>query len=473
MARIFKIRVDDFSVGFGKRLIRIGKLGDTEYNIRMVPLGGFVKIAGMEPDEEPINRAKEAVIKHTTKVDGKESDFSDDLKDDVVEGVDDRSKAMAKSDDPDSHKLPLLAENMDDPNVYCGPDGFNSKPLWQRSLVILGGPVMSFITGVVILCLLGCTFGIPMGKSIARVAQVQPKGEGQRIGLQAGDYIIAMNGIPVHSGEEMVNTIHNSLGKTLVLTIRRSGQVIKLPPAKPRPWMDPKTNKPIIVLKVTNPGALAAMGLKAGDQVATFNGAEVNTVPQFNEFLTRNAGHSFNVVVLRGMDEADIKGIIPTTIAASLPTIDGHEVGILNFNPDSALVHMGFVRSVATGLRFTKSIFIALGDLIKTKQLQSAAGGVVSMANMTSVVRKDGISHVLSMAAQISISLAIFNMLPIPILDGGHLLTFFIEWVRRGKKLTPQWQNAFMMTGLAIIVLLVVLINGKDLWNTIRHNVVQ
>src|SRR6185437_592172 len=61
VARLFGIRVDDFSIGFGKRLVRLGKRGDTEYNLRMLPLGGFVKIAGMAADEEPLVRAKDKV----------------------------------------------------------------------------------------------------------------------------------------------------------------------------------------------------------------------------------------------------------------------------------------------------------------------------------------------------------------------------------------------------------------------------
>ena len=446
MARLFKIRVDDFSVGFGKRLLRVGKLGDTEYNIRAIPLGGFVKIAGMEPDEEPINQAKDAVLKRSS---------------------DDRT-----GDDPDAREIPLLAENRDSGSTYMGEDGFNAKPLWQRSLVILGGPVMSFITGVAILCLLGCTFGIPIGKSIARVAQVQPGGEGQRIGLQAGDYIIAFNGVPVKDGADMVNTIHDSLGKTLILTIKRDGNVMTLPAAKPRGALDLK-NKPVTEVEVLDPTVLAAIGLKAGDQLVKFNGDDIQTPAQFNTILVKNAGKAVKIAVGRGMDGSELKGTIPATIGNDLPTLDQHQVAILNFNPDNALVKMGFRKSVATGWDLTKSIFITLGELVKTKQIQNATGGVVSMASTTSVMVKDGISHVMLMAAQVSISLAIFNMLPIPILDGGHLLSFFIEWVRRGKKMTPQMQSAFMMTGLAIVVLLVVLINGKDILNLLRHNVVQ
>ena len=233
MARLFKIRVDDFSVGFGKRLLRIGKLGDTEYNIRMIPLGGFVKIAGMEPDEEPINRAKDMITKKT---DG---------------------------DDPDSTQIPLLAENTPDPALYDGPDGFNSTPLWQRSLVILGGPVMSFVTGVAILCLLGCTFGVkgaPGSKPLNRVSMVDPDGEGHRIGLRAGDTIVAINGTPITTGEQMISTIHNSLGQPVILTIKRDGDLMTLPVAKPRALKDQTTNKPLLQLTVENHATQGSIG---------------------------------------------------------------------------------------------------------------------------------------------------------------------------------------------------------------------
>ena len=75
--------------------------------------------------------------------------------------------------------------------------------------------------------------------------------------------------------------------------------------------------------------------------------------------------------------------------------------------------------------------------------------------------------------ASLSISLAIFNLLPIPILDGGHLLTFFIEWVRRGKRLTEQQQQAFLMTGLAIIGILFVLISSHDIMRIFTHQLPQ
>ena len=207
VARLFGIRVDDFSIGFGKRLIRLGKRGDTEYNIRALPLGGFVKIAGMEADEAPLIQAKGKIV------------------------------GRGNGDDPDSRQLPLIAENTAEAEPYTAPDGFNSKPLWQRSLVILAGPVMSFITGYVIFCLMGWAAGSPTGHALNRVGDVKPGGAGQAADLRAGDTISAVNGRPITTGDQMITVIHGSLGKPLTLTVLRDGQTLtKI--ATPRPLKD-------------------------------------------------------------------------------------------------------------------------------------------------------------------------------------------------------------------------------------------
>ena len=95
------------------------------------------------------------------------------------------------------------------------------------------------------------------------------------------------------------------------------------------------------------------------------------------------------------------------------------------------------------------------------------------MYQATTLADKNGLAQQVSLLAELSISLAIFNLLPIPILDGGHLLAFFIEWVRRGKKMTDQQQQAFLMTGLAVIGVLFVLIMTKDILRTIQHQLPQ
>ena len=445
VARLCGIRVDDFSIGFGKRLFRICKRGDTEYNVRILPLGGFVKIAGMEPDEAPLVAAKDRVL------------------------------GKPNPSDPDSKGLPLITENIGDGVPYTSPDGFYSKPLWQRSLVILAGPVMSFLFGYIAFCLMGWTVGIPSGKVLSRIGMVSPGGEGQRIGLRTGDVITAINGQPISDGKQMIAVINGSLGKTLTLNVKRGDEMLTKT-ATPQTAME--NDKPVIRTEVIAPGtAGSALGLEAGDTVLLVAKDKVTSADQVAGFLRANAGKAVNLLVSRSTsdDSIPLHGTLPADLSASaLPTLNSHHIGVLKIQPSSEIKHLSFGESVAAGTNATLSIFAHLGEMVRQpSQIKDNTGGIIFMYQVTNVAVKNGLVEEVAIMAQLSISLAIFNLLPIPILDGGHLLTFFLEWVRRGKRLTDQQQQAFLMTGLAIIGVLFVLINSHDIIRTITHQVPQ
>ncbi len=439
VARLCGIRVDDFSIGFGKRLFRIGKRGDTEYNVRMLPLGGFVKIAGMEPDEAPITHAKDRVLRQS-------------------------------ASDPDAGEIPLLAENLGESTPYSGPDGFYSKPLWQRSLVILAGPVMSFVLGYVIFCLMGVTTGIPTGNTLNKVAMTAPGGEGQRIGLRIGDVITSINGQPVTSGEQMVELIHESANKPLTLTVKRGTETFTKT-ATPKPALD-DSKKPVLSVNTVTPGALAALGLQPGDKIAQVNGTDIASADQAQTLLRQNPGKPIDIAVLRHLEETHLKGILPV-VTPNAPTLQAQQIGLLNILPVKEIKRVSLKESFLYGNKTVGDTFLGLAYLIHHREVQKAAGGIIFMYQATGLAVKSGLPDVVSMMASLSISLAIFNLLPIPVLDGGHLLTFFIEWVQRGKRLTDQQQQAFLMTGLAIIGILFVLIMSNDIIRTVTHQLPQ
>lgn len=445
VARLCGIRVDDFSIGFGKRLFRIGKRGDTEYNVRMLPLGGFVKIAGMEPDEAPITNAKNKVL-----------------------GQDTQS-------DPDAGEIPLLAENTGESVPYTGPDGFYSKPLWQRSLVILAGPVMSFVFGYLVFCLMGFTTGIPSGKVLTRVDVVDAGGEGQKIGLHAGDTILAIDGKPLTSGQEMLYRINSSLGKTISLTVSRDGKVYHYV-ATPRPAV--VNGKPVLYTSVVKPGIFGqTIGLQANDTLQRVASDPAESVDQVLTTLHSHAGQAIDIVVTRPTSEEPVTlhGTVPATLAQSvLPELNSHEVGALKIHPSEEVKRIGFVDSLTAGTSAIGFLLTSLGQMVhRPVQIKDNAGGIIYMYQMTGVVAKNGLVEKLNLMASLSISLAIFNLMPIPVLDGGHLLTFFIEWVRRGKRLTDRQQQAFLMTGLAIIGILFVLVMSNDILRTVNHQLPQ
>ncbi len=441
VARLFKIRVDDFSIGFGKRLIRLGKRGDTEYNIRMLPLGGFVRIAGMEADEAPLIQAKE-------KVTGRKG----------------------ASEDPDSSQLPLLAENTAEAQPYTAPDGFNAKPLWQRSLVILAGPVMSFLLGYLIICLMGFTVGLPKGSTLNKIGEVEPGGEGQHIGLHSGDEIVAINGQPIANGEQMVQMTHNSLGHAITLTVLRDGErLTKI--AHTRPMTD-DAGKPILLVLVKVPGTLAALGVRPGDALLAVGQTEVKNDKQALTLLSGAAGKPVQLVVERGAQEVPLSGTVTATSLGTTRLVS-QEVGILKVQMMASTERVGLVQSIHEGNAQIAGIFNNLVTLVRQGQLHKQVGGVIVMYQMTSIAVENGLVQILWLAAQLSISLAIFNLLPIPILDGGHLLNFAIEWVRGGKKMTEEWQQRFMLTGLAIIGTLFIWIMAKNIMQVIFHQLPQ
>lgn len=163
MAKLVKIKVEEFAFGFGPVLVRLFKRGDTEYTIHAVPLGGFVKLTGMEPGEESI------------------------------------------------------------------PDGFQSKPAWKRYLTILAGPFMSFVLAYLVFSTLGLTVGLPTtGEAINRVDLIQPGSRADRAGLREGDVIVKINDERIETGNEMVQIIHDSAGRPLVIVVNRDGRTIRI-----------------------------------------------------------------------------------------------------------------------------------------------------------------------------------------------------------------------------------------------------
>jgi regulator of sigma E protease len=158
------MRVEEFAVGFGPKWLVVARKGDTEYTVRPIPLGGFVRIAGMESHDQ---------------------------------------------DNPP-------------------PGTFFSKPIWQRNAVVIAGPIMSLLLGYVLFSIMGMTVGLDIGKPMNRVAQVLPGTEAERMGLKMGDIIVEINKEPIRDGEHMMKVIHSSPGKRLFVRVQRDGKSVLL-----------------------------------------------------------------------------------------------------------------------------------------------------------------------------------------------------------------------------------------------------
>jgi regulator of sigma E protease len=235
--------------------------------------------------------------------------------------------------------------------------------------------------------------------------------------------------------------------------------------------------KPEWDVDVVSPGSLGSIGLLPGDEIRWLDKAYITPSSQVAQVLNANAGRHVVLKVGRGLDEEDFDFVLPGDYG-SHPAVFSppHEAGILEILPDQQLSRSGLGQSIREGNVVLCNIFITLGELIHEHELQKSAGGPIMMYQATGSAVKDQVEtgfRRLSLVAELSLSLAIFNLLPIPILDGGHILALFIEWLRHGKKMTEQQQQAFLMTGLAIIAVLVVCIYANDILRTVRHQVPQ
>ena len=304
---------------------------------------------------------------------------------------------------------------------------------------------------------------------------MEPGGEGHRIGLHAGDVITGINGKPVTDGKEMIAQINGSLGKPLVLTVRRDGQTLTKT-ATPRPAL--KDDKPVIYTEVVQPGRFGQqIGLQTRDTIRGIGTEKIDGGDQTLRLLRKNAGRPVDIVVTRPTsdDPITLHGTVPAVLKpGALPTLNSHEIGALKIDPSAELEHLSLLDSIRAGNIVMASLFERLGEMVqRPRQLKDNAGGIIFMYQATGVAAKNGMVDKVNLLASLSVSLAVFNLLPIPILDGGHLLTFFIEWVRRGKRLTEQQQQASLMFGLAIIGILFVLIMSNDIIRTVTHQLPQ
>jgi regulator of sigma E protease len=333
-AKLFKMRVEEFALGIGPRLIRVWNDGQTDYTIRALPLGGFVRVAGMEIEDA----------------------------------------AMPGTGAEKVNELP------DEPRPAPDPNGFNSRPIYQRFFVILAGPVFSFLLGWLSLCLVGAVAGYPDQTTVG-VNKVVAGGVADTAGIRSGDTLIALNGVKITKSGDALQTIRDNPGKTIELTIKNT----------------------------------------AGQERA------VTVVPKAETVEGKTMGRI----------GIETKPIILSSKKTDLAT------------------------SFADGNKQVVHWFTTMANLFRTGAIKDSVGGPVAIFKETQQAADTGGALPMLLLGQLSLSLGLFNLFPIPVLDGGHLLLMGLEAVRRRKLTAMQTQRVFM-AGFAVLMLLFAVVMVKD-----------
>jgi regulator of sigma E protease len=412
MARLAGVGVERFSVGFGPVLWRFrGK--ETEYCVSAIPMGVYVNMMG--DDENPLEGGKGATI--------------------------DPRKA------------------------------FNAKPLAARFLIVFAGPAMNFVLAVVIAALMFMLVGRPVAP--AQVGRVVEGGPAAQAGLQTGDRIISIDGAAVPYWEDVARVVQAAGPRALKVVVKgASGErTVDLTPTqtKRRDLFGDEQNVwelgaspyiPATIGDTVSGDPADQAGLKSGDTVTALEGQPVMSWDDLAEKIHQRAGQPTRLEVKRGSET------LPVTVTpkkGKIPGPDGKEVeaGLVGIRPGGTTL---MVRS--NPLTATWEGVVWAGDVTAktaiglykwaSRQIPSnSIGGPIQIATMAGEQARQGISSLALFTAVISVNLFLLNLLPVPMLDGGHLLFFACEAVL-GRPLSVRKREVAQQVGFALLMLLMV-----------------
>jgi regulator of sigma E protease len=415
-AKLFKTRVEKFYLFFDPWFsIFKRKVGETEYGIGWVPLGGYVKISGM-----------------------------------IDESMD--------------------REQMKQPPQ---PFEFRSKTAGQRLLIMTAGVIFNFISALIIYVGVLYAWGETYLPSANVKYGIVTDSAGYSIGLRNGDMFVSVDNLKIENFNEIPSDIILNDRKTI--QVERNGEIISLPipvefiarMLKGEGRLEPRTPfRPYVVSGFGKDSPAKLAGVAEGDELLGIDGNNFQWFDEFQDYLSRNPGGEVTVNAIRNGNQIDIPVVL---------TADGM-LGVGSSRTYSQMfelktVNYGFLASVPAGI---SKGFKTIGDYVKqfkvifskhTKGYESL-GGFITIGSIFPGVW-DWQSF-WNLTALLSIILAVMNILPIPALDGGHVM-FLLYEVITGRKPSDKFLEYAQITGMIILFGLLILANGNDILRLIRN----
>jgi len=418
VARLSGVGVERFSIGFGPVLWRI-KGKETEYCLSAIPMGGYVKMMG--DDENPLEGGK------TDAVDPKKS--------------------------------------------------FNLKPVWVRFLIVFAGPGMNFVLAVLLTALAFMVWGRPVVPAV--VGRVADGSVAAQAGIKPGDRIVAVDGRPVQYWDEVLTQVQASKGRSLRLTVTDGGATREIAVTPQRIagrdifgdeqdyWelgARQSVSDQATIGDVVPGGAAAKGGLKPADIIVSMEGQPITSWDELADGISKRAGQATVLGVKRG-DQ-----VLTLTVTPAPTGPDGKgRIGISHSMAPA--VGAVFVRSdPLTAIRegvlktweWTQLTIKGMYKLITVQLAPSNIGGPIQIAAAAGEQARQGLPYLTLFTALISVNLAVLNLLPVPMLDGGHLLFFVCEAVL-GRPISVRKREIAQQVGFVLLMMLMVYAVYNDL----------
>jgi regulator of sigma E protease len=402
VAKLFGVRVEVFSLGFGKRLWGFRR-GDTDYRISVLPLGGYVKMSGENPMED-------------------------------------------RTGDPGE---------------------FTSHPRWQRFLIAVAGPAMNIVLAIAVLTAVYMTHDEEpafLSQPVV-IGSIEPKSPADKAGIAAGDRIARIQNISNPTWQQAFLEIMISPKQPVDITVDRAGQTFQAT-IVPQPagaeqvgdagW---SPQQAAMVGKITKGLPADKAGIKPGDEIIAFNDTPVKDMHQFVSMLQEAKATPVQLTVLR--KNAEMKLTVTPELTDD-ESGSGDKKYRIGFNPAQKMTvqrlpfRAAFAQSLDTCKSNSMLLFRLIPRLIQQKNSIRQMSGPVGIAQLSGAEARQGFAPLMKFLSLLSVSLAVLNLLPIPILDGGLMLMLLIEgMMRRDIKLEIKervYQVAFVFLVLFFVV---------------------
>jgi regulator of sigma E protease len=427
VAKLFGVRVETFSIGFGKRLFGFRR-GDTDYRISLLPLGGYVKMAGELGGDGTI---------------------------------------------------PVSGASASD-TVTRDPGDLNSKPRWQRILIACAGPASNFILAILLMTAvyIGHNEVANYFNSPAIIEYIVPNSVAASAGLQQRDRILRFDTVENPTWDQVMERAILNLNHSVPIVVQqpdgsqKDTSLFLKSPANPDDFTLADVGLTLVEqdspMKVTMvdpafPGAKA--GLKVGDEIVAVDGHQLHSLPSMILYLQENGNRPVTLSLLRNGT--------PSTITVTPEKTTGpngqpqYEIGFRPQAPPSHTERLSLPEAFSKAVKECVNESTMLMDVLRrvvTHQMSAKTlSGPVGIARETGyVVSMPGWSPVMTWTAFISVQLGILNLLPIPILDGGMILFLLIESVMR-RDMNETLKERVYQTAFVFFILLMVFVLFNDL----------
>ena len=353
------------------------------------------------------------------------------------------------------------------------PGGLASKGCGPRSLVLAAGSLMNAILPIALFTIL---LMLPRNVEVGQVAvtDVADGSPAHVAGLVPGDIVIEAGGHDIENMNDIDRAVNLNGGSSMRWIVLRDGaeHALNVEPEFARPegrWLTGITvgarSGRVIVASVSDGSPAAEAGILPGDVVASIGGAPIGTVDDLSAAIQSGQGAASEWEILRDGAASSV----PVTPRYRQPEPEMWLVGISTQLVNSRVERRANPPWVALGQSFVKTweVLVLIKQALGGAISQGAApevSGPVGIAQITGeVTREGGLQGWITVAILLSINLAIVNILPIPMLDGGRLAFVALEWVRRGKKVPPEKEGLVHMIGLVVLIGLIVLISANDI----------